>query len=64
MKFVPLKSNGVEVLVNPAAVFAVSKHKNLVGNSIVMSITGVAIEVEGSLDEIQNKLEGNDKAIY
>jgi hypothetical protein len=65
MKFVSLKANGVEILVNPANVFLISSPKNgIIGTSVLMSSTGLALEVDGSPYEVLAKLEAADKPIF
>jgi hypothetical protein len=64
MKFVPVKSNGVEGFINSANVFFISPVKNIIGRTAIMSSAGLSIEVEGSPSEIAEKLEGTDKPLF
>lgn len=61
MKFVAIKSKGLEGFVNPDNVFMITPAKGLVGVSVLLTPTGVSLEVDGTPSEVREKLEGHDK---
>jgi hypothetical protein len=65
MKFVSLKSTGIEVFVNPANVYIVSPSpKGVIGVTALVSTMGTLFEVDGAPSEIREKLEGKDQSIF
>jgi hypothetical protein len=65
MKFIPMKSSGNEIFINPKSVFMITfPHTTLTGTAVLVLSTGVSFEVDGSPSEVREKLEADDKPLF